>query len=814
MSSNVRQLLDNGVPVYPITEKSLVIGLQDAPFEYYIVAWDGASSPVVANIPAGVTVTYNNATYIGTLAASSTTAQYLYLVASASQPGEYDRYITTRSGSSFVWTALGSTAPVSPVIADNLTTNDSSKALSAKQGKILGEEVSELELKVTDRATSVNDADYAIRAVTSSSSLTDNPNGTRVRIVFKVNFGDILRLSTTYISGISAGIWDSPSNAVYAGGTGSLQVLINGYSTTPFEGTAQATGYLGVSFTNGSTAISDDLFSTMLASLSVFVGGTIKNDLNILQKEIDADEADITSIKGDVYATPDEISTTTNSLTPSSYVNKSGGPIEDTTQVIPAGAKLTKVKLYSTGSQNSNGKTNLYIYDNTRTLIKQIELDKIGATDTTFDISSYNIIAQEGYHYAFDRVGYKYDTSIPNGRFLIASSGNQTDTKYWFGWTFSYEVTKTKLEKFIEENADIFDDSVTIDNPLPSAIYTSYNNGQAVEDKWQNLPVGAKLTKVHCSSKGTAGSNFTFLHIYDSTRTQVGERIQLGQIGTTDTTFDISAKNIVVQEGYHYCIQYVAQIVIASNNTNSGRYYCPGNDTSPFSGYQLGFSFSYETTKDKIVNSPLTGKYASFVGDSICQGAGYQGGYPLLLEKNYGMLPPQNLGASGGIVATDENESRVYINTMVAKMDSNADFFIVEGGVNDADLNIPMGAMSEGFTAELDNTTFYGAMETMCKALVTTFAGKKVGYIAAHRVSTTTKYAYTRESASNYYEAAIKVCEKWGVPFLDLNKHCPPLGCISSLKSAYTSNGDGYHPNQDGYNKYYVDRIASWMQTL
>lgn len=150
MPSNVRQLLDNGVPVYPITDKSLVIGLQDVPFESYVVAWDGASTPVPSNIPAGVVVTYNTTDYTGTLAAGSATAPYLYLVASASQQGEYDRYIVTHTGSTYAWTQLGSTAPVSPVIADNLTTNDASKALSAKQGKILGEEVGELEAKVTD----------------------------------------------------------------------------------------------------------------------------------------------------------------------------------------------------------------------------------------------------------------------------------------------------------------------------------------------------------------------------------------------------------------------------------------------------------------------------------------------------------------------------------------------------------------------------------------------------------------------------------------------------------------------------------------
>jgi len=156
-TSNVRQLTDNGVPVYPITDRSLVIGLQDHAFATYVMAWDGASTPVPANIPAGVVVTYNGTDYTGTLAASASTAQDLYLVASGSQPGEYDRYITTHVSSTYAWNALGSTAIVSPVIADDLVTNDSSKALSAKQGKILGDKTSELEAKVSDLEAEVGD---------------------------------------------------------------------------------------------------------------------------------------------------------------------------------------------------------------------------------------------------------------------------------------------------------------------------------------------------------------------------------------------------------------------------------------------------------------------------------------------------------------------------------------------------------------------------------------------------------------------------------------------------------------------------------
>lgn len=46
----------------------------------FVVAWDGASVPVVARIPAGAVVTYQGVTYTGTMAASVDTKANIYLV--------------------------------------------------------------------------------------------------------------------------------------------------------------------------------------------------------------------------------------------------------------------------------------------------------------------------------------------------------------------------------------------------------------------------------------------------------------------------------------------------------------------------------------------------------------------------------------------------------------------------------------------------------------------------------------------------------------------------------------------------------------
>lgn len=197
MPSNVRQLLENGTPIYPITERSLVIGLQDAPFEYYVLAWDGASTPVVSKIPAGVVVTYNNTNYTGTLAASATTAPYLYLVASTTQAGEYDRYIVTNNGNNtFSWTPVGSTAPVTPVIVDDLVTNDATKALSAKQGKVLKDELSQFEAEVDGKTTfTLGQIDLSSGLPTASTTRAYSP---MVPNPGKVYFPTTIKVSPRY----------------------------------------------------------------------------------------------------------------------------------------------------------------------------------------------------------------------------------------------------------------------------------------------------------------------------------------------------------------------------------------------------------------------------------------------------------------------------------------------------------------------------------------------------------------------------------------------------------------------------------------
>lgn len=90
----------------------------------YIIAWDGTSTPQVADIPAGVVVKYNNVTYTGTLSADSAEAGAFYLVKSSSNPSSetldiYDEYVPIGTTGSKTWEKLGDTQlNLSDVVTD------------------------------------------------------------------------------------------------------------------------------------------------------------------------------------------------------------------------------------------------------------------------------------------------------------------------------------------------------------------------------------------------------------------------------------------------------------------------------------------------------------------------------------------------------------------------------------------------------------------------------------------------------------------------------------------------------------------------
>lgn len=248
------------------------------------------------------------------------------------------------------------------------------------------------------------------------------------------------------------------------------------------------------------------------------------------------------------------------------------------------------------------------------------------------------------------------------------------------------------------------------------------------------------------------------------------------------------------------------------------------------SAYQYAQDGGYAGTESEFAEkiateynpNPLWGKKISLIGDSICAGSNdatsYLGGYGKIIADRNNM-EYENLARGGSTITAETYSSTTgsakgWICRMVESMSADADYAIVEGGVNDAwqycdHGDIEIGAITTGYNATLDETTYYGAFESMLKKLVTKFQGKKIGYIA---IPKTMNLYDSNRNAPNFYHAALECCAKWGVPVCDLNAITPPFEYLKTLGADYTA--DGTHPTYEGYIKYYCDPIEAWMKTL
>lgn len=246
----------------------------------------------------------------------------------------------------------------------------------------------------------------------------------------------------------------------------------------------------------------------------------------------------------------------------------------------------------------------------------------------------------------------------------------------------------------------------------------------------------------------------------------------------------------------------------------------PTGDYVPYVEARSGMVYNHDLDLEKIKNEDnlLFGKKLSLNGDSICAGAGATGGYGKIIGERCGMVV-ENVGVSGATITYgtyDGSTARHWICDTIADMDENADYVILEGGVNDASLGVEMGTYTpNSYTSSLDKNTFCGAFESMLKTALTHFTKAKIFYLAVHKMAS--KFN-SNDSYNSYYHTAIALCRKWGIPVIDLNTQVPPLGMyvedtdLIAMRNNYTKDGDGWHPNEAGYNRFYVDPIIAALK--
>lgn len=202
-------------------------------------------------------------------------------------------------------------------------------------------------------------------------------------------------------------------------------------------------------------------------------------------------------------------------------------------------------------------------------------------------------------------------------------------------------------------------------------------------------------------------------------------------------------------------------------------------------------------------------------GDSITFGAGYEGGYGKILSDKYGCINTNN-AISGATLASgttySDGNSRHYIaESVVNSVNKPYDYMILSGGFNDYGNNVPIGTLSDSefcFTNPVTTDNVIGALETMFRHMLKNYPTTKLYFLITHKANRSVNQVNSIGKTMQDYVNAIKLtCERYSIPIINVWEESRMITVYDNIATAYTLNVDRVHPNQLGYEDFYLPLI-------
>ncbi len=193
-------------------------------------------------------------------------------------------------------------------------------------------------------------------------------------------------------------------------------------------------------------------------------------------------------------------------------------------------------------------------------------------------------------------------------------------------------------------------------------------------------------------------------------------------------------------------------------------------------------------------------------GDSIAFGKGANGySFASLYAERHNTVVTNN-AFGGATIASGIDGCNPIAQSVMENVDGSFDIIMLDGGLNDYYYSAELGKMTLDSETQFDMNTTCGALEAMLSHIKTVSPDSAVYFISVHKITSVSKPNERGLTYEDYKKAIEEICEKYGVTVIDCY-NCGLDPSMTDTRNGILPEGDGVHPTQEGYRKYYLPII-------